>query len=66
MRPGAWNIDVLERLVREQSPRYPERADEWLAYVYHLRDFAEADGRLPRSFDGLVADVFGELAAVSS
>ncbi|HSX21226.1 MAG TPA: hypothetical protein VLE97_00455, partial [Gaiellaceae bacterium] len=61
-QPGAWNVNVLERLVVSASTKAPERAEEWRAYVFYLRDFADEKGRLPRSFDGLVADVFGDVA----
>jgi hypothetical protein len=55
------NIDALAQLVDRYADTYPERAEEWRMYVAYLRDFAAQDGRLPSSFDGLVAEVFGDL-----
>lgn len=50
-----WNLWELERAVRE-SPS--ERREEWNALLIHLREFANADGDLPREFDGLVRESF--------
>jgi capsular polysaccharide biosynthesis protein len=58
---GAWNLNELQRLVEARRGEFPERADEWSAYLFHLREHAAADGRLPRSFDALVEESFGEL-----
>ena len=58
-----YAFEVLERLVVSASTKAPDRAEEWRAYLYYLRDFADEKGRLPRSFDGLVADVFGDVAS---
>jgi len=57
----AGNVLALERLVEARAAEYPDRAEEWRYYVVYLRDFAEADGALPDSLAGLVADVFGDL-----
>jgi hypothetical protein len=51
----------LERLVRVNAERFPDSVDEWNAYLFYLRDYADATGRLPASFDGLINDVFGGL-----
>jgi hypothetical protein len=59
---GGWNLNELERLVGGQAAEQPERAAEWTSYLFHLRDHADAGGRLPSSFDGLVEEVFGDLA----
>jgi hypothetical protein len=58
---GQWNIDVLESLVREHGGAHPSRNEEWMTYLFLLREHAGHDGALPRTFDVLVDDVFGEL-----
>ena len=60
---GGWNLNELERLVHTRGAEFPERADEWAAYLFHLRGHADADGRLPSSFDALVEDAFADLVA---
>ena len=55
-----WNIWELERRAREHAPNAP-RAEEWSALFTHLRVFANADGVLPKEFDELVRESFGEL-----
>lgn len=60
---NGWTLDDLERLVRDRGPDFPERAAEWDAYLFYLRDYSEADGRLPENFRPLVEDVFGQLLA---
>ena len=40
---------------------YPNEVDEWQAYLFALRQYADVDGAVPASFDSLVAQVFGEL-----
>ena len=62
---GGWNLNRLERLVEEHSATIPARADEWRYYLLYLREFAEINGALPRSFDWLVLDAFGDLLAVA-
>jgi hypothetical protein len=57
-RAGAWALSELERAVEERSDVSSEQKEEWRAYLYFLREHASADGTLPRSFDGLIADVF--------
>ena len=39
----------------------PEQSETWKTYLYFLRQHASPDGSLPRSFDPLIADVFGEI-----
>ena len=58
---GGWNLDRIERLVEEHSDAHPGRLDEWRYYLLYLREFAEIGGALPRSFDWLVWDAFGDL-----
>jgi hypothetical protein len=55
-----WNLWDLERRAREQAGNAP-RDEEWSALFTHLRVFANADGVLPKEFDGLVRESFGEL-----
>lgn len=55
--PREWNVWDLERLARDFEAR-----DEELAFLLlELRQFADADGRLPVSFDPVVRESFGEL-----
>jgi capsular polysaccharide biosynthesis protein len=54
---AGWTLSELEVLVRDR-PATPEQQEEWANYLFFLRTHADADGRLPRSFDSLVADVF--------
>ena len=58
---SAFNLSELESLVDASRDRYPDRYDEWQAYVFYLRDHAEIDGSLPSNFHPLVEDVFAEL-----
>ncbi len=60
--PG-WHLAELERLVAEHAPRYPDRVDEWNSYLFYLRDYADAAGRVPDRFDWLIEETFGELLA---
>jgi hypothetical protein len=59
-QPREWNLWDLERRAREQAGNAP-RDEEWSALFTHLRVFANADGRLPKEFDELVRESFGEL-----
>jgi hypothetical protein len=58
--PREWNLWDLERLAREQAGNV-DRAEEWTALFVHLRVFANADGVLPKEFDRLVRESFGQL-----
>jgi hypothetical protein len=54
-----WNLWSLERLAKEQMPD-----DEELTFtLVYLRDYADAAGVLPASFDALVRELFGETLA---
>jgi hypothetical protein len=55
-----WNIWDLERRAREQAGD-GARDEEWSALFTHLRPFANADGVLPKEFDDLVRESFGQL-----
>ena len=58
---GAWNLLVLERLVNDRGGEFPDKRDEWVSYLYFLREYAEPDGTVPSSFDWLIQDTFAEL-----
>lgn len=60
--PTRPTLGELERLVSANADRFPGAVEEWNAYLFFLRDYADSDGRLPPSFDGLIEDVFGRLA----
>jgi hypothetical protein len=57
---GTWTIELLEQRVAQRRERFPDQADEWVTYLYFLREHASIDGSLPRSFDSLIADVFAD------
>jgi hypothetical protein len=56
---GAYNLADIEAAV-DALPADDDRVEEWRYYVVYLREYASADGALPRSFDSLVYDVFGD------
>jgi len=58
---GAWNLLVLERLVNDRGDEFPDKRDEWVSYLYFLREYAEPDGTVPSSFDWLIHDTFAEI-----
>jgi hypothetical protein len=59
--PRVWNVWELERLAREAEGRDPVRDHEIAFLLIELRQFANAEGQLPASFDGVVRESFGEL-----
>jgi hypothetical protein len=59
-QPREWNLWDLERRARAQAGHTPQQ-EEWSALFTHLRVFATTDGVLPKEFDGLVRESFGEL-----
>lgn len=60
-QPHGFNLDAIEHAIDERAADFPERADEWRAYIVFLRDFVHADGNLPSTFNSLVREVFREL-----
>jgi hypothetical protein len=58
--PREWNLWDLERRAREQAGDALQD-EEWSALFVHLRQFANAEGRLPMEFDGLVRESFADL-----
>jgi hypothetical protein len=59
--PREWNIWELERLAHEAEGRHPAHDEELVFLLLELRQFANADGRLPVDFDPVVRESFGEL-----
>src|SRR6266542_3220668 len=59
--PQAWNLWELERLAREQSGTDALRDEERSFLLMYLREFADADGVLPTSFDTIVRESFGDV-----
>jgi hypothetical protein len=58
--PREWNVWELERIAQDRQGDDPAR-DEELAYLLlELRQFANADGQLPATFDPVVREVFGD------
>jgi O-antigen ligase len=55
------NLVALEQLVTARGAQFPDRVEEWGYYLVYLREYADLNGQLPSSFDGLVGDVFGDL-----
>lgn len=55
-----WDLERRARRARDEAGDAP-RDEEWSALFTHLRVFANADGVLPKEFDGLVRESFGEL-----
>jgi capsular polysaccharide biosynthesis protein len=59
-RAGTWNLNELQRAVDAYADATPEQAENWRTYLYFVREHASPDGTLPRSFDPLISDIFGE------
>jgi hypothetical protein len=60
-----WNVFELESLAREVAGPNPDRDEEWRYVLLYLREYADADGTLPSSFDGFIRDSFRELVAAA-
>jgi capsular polysaccharide biosynthesis protein len=58
---GHWNLVELQKLVDERGREFPDRMDEWISYLFFLREYAEVDGTVPASFDWLIEDEFAEI-----
>jgi capsular polysaccharide biosynthesis protein len=61
-----WNLNELEELVSGRSAVSAETAEEWQNYLQLLRSHAAVDGALPSGFDGLLNDIFADLAPLLS
>jgi outer membrane biosynthesis protein TonB len=59
--PRQWNLWELERIARDQSGTDTERDEERSFLLMYLREFADADGVLPTSFDAIVRESFGDV-----
>lgn len=59
--PREWNVWDLERIAREREGEDQAHDDELAFLLLELRQFANADGMLPASFDPIVRETFGEL-----
>ena len=58
--PREWNVWELERLAREREGQDPARDQEVAFLLLELRQFANAEGRLPLSFDPVIREAFGD------
>jgi hypothetical protein len=58
--PREWNVWDLERIAREIEGGDVARDQELAFLLVELRQFANADGQLPESFDPVVRESFGE------
>ncbi len=58
---GRYNLVALEHLVEKRRRDFPHKADEWSSYLYFLREYADADGSVPATFDWLIQETFAEL-----
>jgi hypothetical protein len=59
--PRHWNLWELERIARDQSGTDTLRDEERSFLLMYLREFADADGVLPTSFDTIVREAFGDV-----
>ena len=59
--PREWNVWELERIARDIEGNEPGRDQELAFLLLELRQFANADGMLPPSFDPVIRETFGEL-----
>jgi hypothetical protein len=63
-RDGAareWNVWDLERIARETEGEDADHDAELSFLLLELRQFANADGMLPASFDPVIRETFGRL-----
>jgi hypothetical protein len=61
-----WNLWELERLAQASATNDGARAEELDFLLRELRPFANAEGRLPVSFDPVVRESFGDLVVYST
>ena len=59
--PREWNVWELERIAREHEGADSGRDEELSFLLLELRQFANADGMLPASFDPVIRETFGRL-----
>jgi hypothetical protein len=58
--PREWNVWELERIAREREGHDQPRDEELAFLLIELRQFANADGYLPVTFDPVVREAFGD------
>lgn len=58
---GVYHLERLEALVATRESDFPERVNEWRAYLYFLREHAAPDGTLPSNFAYLIEETFAEV-----
>jgi hypothetical protein len=63
---SGWDLNRLEALVEQNASAFPGRIEEWRYYLLYLREFANVNGVLPRSFDWLVGQALGDLVTVEA
>jgi hypothetical protein len=63
---GRWNLHGLEAFVRERGDADREQYDEWMTYLFLLREHADSDGALPSPFDSLINEIFAPPAQYMS
>jgi len=56
-----WDLWALGTLVDDTPDQDPAREEERRQVLYHLRQHASVDGRIPPGFESLIYEVFGEL-----
>jgi hypothetical protein len=64
--PQEWNIWELERVANARAGGNGTRHEEIGFLLLELRQFANAEGRLPLSFDPVVRESFGDLVYASN
>lgn len=58
---GEWTVHDVERLLAEEGPAFPDRAEELGVYLDSFRDVAGPDGKLPSGVEAVMEDVFRDL-----
>jgi outer membrane biosynthesis protein TonB len=58
--PREWNVWELERIAQDRQGQDATRDQEVAFLLLELRQFANADGQLPASFDPIVREAFGD------
>lgn len=60
-RQSRWNLFDLQRRLAEADPARVDSYDECRSTLVALREFADYNGNLPKTFDALIDEVFAEL-----
>jgi capsular polysaccharide biosynthesis protein len=61
---GRWRVSALSDAVEASAAEYPDRIEDWRAYIAVLRAQAE-DDLLPYALDGVVREVFAPILTTS-